>query len=179
MPSPRARRHRTQAGAVLPASALVLCICAVAIAAAAYLLIAPNGSQKAQPTSAKVPATAKKVTHPPSPTATVRPKPLHKKHHKHKAPATVDKGAVNVEVFNNSNVQGLAAQTSALAEQHGWRVVGSGNWFGTIVAPTVYYPPQFASAAKLLASDLHIERLRPAVPPMQFDRLTVILTSAY
>lgn len=170
-------RRRTQDGAVLPSSALVICICAVAIAAAAYLLVAPSGTQKAQPTSAKVPAATK--TSVPSPTATVRPHVLHKlrKHHKHHA--AVDKSAVNVVVFNNSNVQGLAAQTSAVAEQHGWRVVGSGNWFGTIVAPTVYYPPQLEQAAELLASELHIDRVRPAVAPMQFDRLTVILTSAY
>ncbi len=58
-------------------------------------------------------------------------------------------------------------------------MVGSDNWYGTIPVSTVYYPPRLRAAAKQLARDLGITRLMPAVPPMQFDRLTVILTSSY
>ena len=51
------------------------------------------------------------------------------------------------------------------------------NWYGHIPADTVYYPPHLRAAAKKLAHTLHITRLRPAVAPMQFDRLTVILAT--
>jgi hypothetical protein len=55
-------------------------------------------------------------------------------------------------------------------------VVGSDNWYGTIPASTVYFPPRLEAQAKLLGRDLGINRLRPAIAPMKFDRLTVILT---
>ena len=42
---------------------------------------------------------------------------------------------------------------------------------------TVYYPPQLRPAAVKLAKVLHITRLRPAIAPMQFDRLTVIIAT--
>jgi hypothetical protein len=40
----------------------------------------------------------------------------------------------------------------------------------------VYYPERLAPAAKMLARDLGIKRLKPAISPMRLDRLTVILT---
>jgi hypothetical protein len=83
---------------------------------------------------------------------------------------------VLVEVFNNSQVTGLAAAVAARAAHAGWQVVGSDNWYGTIPASTVYYPPQLVKAGKLLALDLGIHRTMPAVAPMRLDRLTVILT---
>ncbi len=58
----------------------------------------------------------------------------------------------------------------------GWNVVGSDNWVGTVPGSTVYYPPRLKQAGKLLARDLGIDRLKPAVAPMRLDRLTVILT---
>jgi hypothetical protein len=59
----------------------------------------------------------------------------------------------------------------------GWNVVGSDNWYGTIPATTVYFPPRLAAEAKQLALDLGISRRQPAVDPMRMDRLTVILTA--
>ena len=58
----------------------------------------------------------------------------------------------------------------------GWQVVGTDNWYGTIPATTVYYPPKLKAAGKLLALDLGIKRTAPAVDPMRLDRLTLILT---
>ena len=55
-------------------------------------------------------------------------------------------------------------------------MVGSDNWYGTIPASTVYYPPRLTEAGRLLALDLGIQRRQPAVDPMRMDRLTVILT---
>lgn len=113
----------------------------------------------------------------PTPTGKIRhPKPrLPRKHsraHPNAAPTVL------VEVYNNSGVTGLAAQKASLLEGAGWNVAATGNWYGTIPANTVYYPPQLHAAARKLAKVLGVLRLRPAVAPMQFDRLTVIFTSA-
>jgi hypothetical protein len=83
-----------------------------------------------------------------------------------------------VEVYNNSSIQGLAARTTAALQAIGWDVVGTDNWYGDIPSNTVYYPPQLQSQANLLARDLGISRTHPAVSPMRFDRLTVILTGS-
>ena len=82
-----------------------------------------------------------------------------------------------VEVFNNSGISGLAGRVAARRPRTpGWQVVGSDNWYGTIPASTVYYPPRLGRPATLLALDLGIHRMMPAVAPMRLDRLTVILT---
>ena len=88
----------------------------------------------------------------------------------------VRRGDVYVEVYNNSGISGLAGATAGRLSGAGWQVVGSDNWYGTIPASTVYYPARLEAAAKLLARDIGIARLRPAISPMRFDRLTVILT---
>lgn len=83
-----------------------------------------------------------------------------------------------VEVYNNSTVPGLAAQAASELQDAGWNVVGTDNWYGNIPGNTVYYPDRLREQARLLARDLGVERVRPAVSPMRFDRLTVILTAA-
>jgi hypothetical protein len=84
---------------------------------------------------------------------------------------------VLVEVYNNSGIGGLAAEKAALLEGAGWNVAATDNWYGNIPANTVYYPPHLRAAALRLAKTLGVQRLQPAVAPMQFDRLTVIYTS--
>ena len=84
-----------------------------------------------------------------------------------------------VVVFNNTTVRGLAGRTSKKLAGAGWDVVGSDNWYGTIPATTVYYPPTLKVQGRVLARDLGIDRIKPAVDPMQMDRLTVILTDDY
>lgn len=84
---------------------------------------------------------------------------------------------VLVEVFNNSGVTGLAAAKAALLQGAGWNVAATDNWYGNIPANTVYYPAKLEADARKLAKTLHVTRLRPAVSPMRFDRLTVIFTS--
>ncbi len=91
----------------------------------------------------------------------------------------VKRGAVYVAVFNNSNITGLAGRTSDRIAGAGWQVVSSDNWYGTIPATTVYYPPKLKEAARLLARDLGIQRVVPAIDPMSMDRLTVILTGDF
>jgi hypothetical protein len=87
--------------------------------------------------------------------------------------------ATSVEVYNNSGISGLAGSTASRIAGAGWQVVGSDNWYGTIPASTVYYPDRLEEEAELLAKDLGIARLNPAISPMRFDRLTVILTGDY
>ncbi len=85
---------------------------------------------------------------------------------------------VLVEVYNNSGITGLAAQRAAVLQGAGWNVAATDNWYGNIPENTVYYPPQLRDEAVRLANVLGVQRLIPAVAPMQFDRLTVIFVSA-
>ncbi|MGN6780545.1 MAG: LytR C-terminal domain-containing protein [Marmoricola sp.] len=162
---------RHEQGMVLPAAALMASICAVAVAAVGFVLTSHPDAPAARPTSAVV----QHPVQPPAPRTTA-PAPVLKPKH---ARQRVDRAGTYVVVFNNSNIKGLAGQTSARARNAGWNVVGSDNWYGTIDSSTVYYPARLHAAAKALAHDLHIGRLRPAIAPMQFDRLTVILTADY
>lgn len=94
-----------------------------------------------------------------------------RKHHINAVPK------VFVEVYNNAGITGLAADKATVLQDAGWNVTATDNWYGNIPASTVYYPARLHASAKQLAKVLHIARLRPAVSPMQFDRLTVIFTS--
>ncbi|QZY30934.1 LytR C-terminal domain-containing protein [Nocardioides coralli] len=88
----------------------------------------------------------------------------------------VVRGDVYVEVYNNSGITGLAGRYAGTATEVGWQVVGSDNWYGTVTASTVYYPARLEAAGKLLALDLGIKRVVPAIDSMRLDRLTVVLT---
>jgi hypothetical protein len=123
-------------------------------------------------------------TSPTRPSPTAQPQqPAH--HHTHDTkpprdhtqahPGVQDRDAY-VEVYNNSAIKGLAARTAAALQDVGWQVVATDNWYGNIPSNTVYYPAKLRSQANLLARDLGIPRMHPAVAPMRFDRLTVILT---
>ena len=105
------------------------------------------------------------------------PKPEKKPEKKPKQAARPDPvPKVFVEVYNNSGITGLAADKARALEQAGWNVAATDNWYGDIPANTVYYPARLRGSARDLAKTLHITRTRPAVSPMQFDRLTVIFT---
>jgi hypothetical protein len=82
-------------------------------------------------------------------------------------------------VFNNSNIKGLAGKTATRAQRAGWNVVATDNWYGTVDTSTVYFPPRLKAAGTLLAKDLGITRVKPAIEPMRPDRLTVILTADF
>ncbi|HET7388531.1 MAG TPA: LytR C-terminal domain-containing protein [Nocardioidaceae bacterium] len=169
------RRSRDERGIAL-SSPLALLSAAAVVAAGAALVVTRTPEPPAQAAghlSATDTAHAK-----PSDVATSRaPRPVIKKHHARK-PA-VRRADVYVEVYNNSGIRGLAGRTAKRASGAGWQVVGSDNWYGTIPSSTVYYPAKLHAAAKLLAKDLGIHRMKPAIAPMKFDRLTVILTAGY
>ncbi|GAB3255676.1 hypothetical protein GCM10027425_15850 [Alteromonas gracilis] len=154
---------------VLPTRAAVLAFVAVALAAVALVTTRPADPQQATPVAVEPSPTASATPSPTATTPAAKPKPK----------PTVARADVVVEVYNNSGISGLAGSTSDRAASSGWNVVGSDNWYGTIPATTVYFPPRLEAAAKLLAKDLGIQRMRPAVAPMRLDRLTVILTADY
>jgi LytR cell envelope-related transcriptional attenuator len=161
-----ARRVRDQRGVVFPSPVMVLSIVAVAMAGIAWI-----ATWHHEPTERLVTPTAHQT---PSShhSRFTKPEPRHPTSHK----PVFDRSKVVVEVFNNSSVSGLAGRVAAQVAHLGWQVVGSDNWYGTIPATTVYYPPRSAKAGHQLALDLGIRRTMPAVPPMRLDRLTVILT---
>ncbi len=166
--------HRLdQRGFVLSSPVALLSAAAVVLAGVAFAVTGHD--PKPDPVARQV--TAVTPAKPAPAPATKAPRPVITK--KKKPKPSVRRGDVYVEVYNNSGISGLAGSTSRRASGAGWNVVGSDNWYGTIPASTVYYPDRLHTAAKLLARDLGIERLRPAIAPMRFDRLTVILTGDY
>ena len=165
------RWARDERGVVAPSRVMLVAIVGVAIAGASFIATAPHPEQRA-----RVVASDSKTTASATPTATATSTPTKKAT---KKAVVVKRGDVIVEVFNNSGITGLAGRTSGTAKSAGWNVVGSDNWYGTIPATTVYYPERLAAAAKILARDLGIQRVKPAIDPMRLDRLTVILTTDY
>ena len=161
----RTRRSRNQRGVAFPSPLVMLSIIAIAMAGFAFVATRDAGPVERKVTPAAATSTQTPEPTPVTPTRTAKPTP------------TIKRGEVYVEVFNNSGIKGLAATIAAKATQVGWQVVGEDNWYGAIPASTVYYPDSLHSQAKQLGKVLHITRVRPAVSPMQFDRLTVILTT--
>jgi hypothetical protein len=157
--------RRDERGVAFPSPLVMLSIVAVAMAGLAFIATQDN----------EAPAKQLQTVSEPSASTTPTAKPTEKPPKKH-AP-DFQRSDIFVEVYNNSGISGLAGTTAATASGAGWNVVGSDNWYGTIPASTVYFPPRLKSAAKALAKDLGIARLQPAVDPMRFDRLTVILTA--
>jgi hypothetical protein len=162
------RPARDERGVVFPSPVVILSIVAVAMAGVAFVLTRDSTpAEKEISTISQPESTSSSTATPTTPTPSKPAKP--------KKPQ-VDRSKVYVVVFNNSNVSGLAGQVATKAGQIGWQVVGADNWYGTIPASTVYYPPRLERAGKLLALDLGIQRTAPSVDPMRLDRLTVILT---
>lgn len=161
-------RVRNQRGVVMPSPVVMLTVIAVAMAGIAF--VATRGGEPTEREVTTVAGDENKPSESPSPSysPTKKPKP---------EPPAVQRGKVYVEVYNNSGITGLAGSVAERATGMGWQVVGTDNWYGTIPATTVYYPPKLAAAGKQLALDLGIKRSAPAVDPMRRDRLTLILTA--
>jgi hypothetical protein len=164
---------RDERGLALPSSLAVLSTVAVVVAGVVFFTTSPDEKPAEQARPVATSPTAAPTSTAPEPTVTEEPA---KQPRKVKKKPAVQRGKVYVEVYNNSGISGLAGQTATRASDAGWQVVGSDNWYGTIPASTVYYPPRLEAAAELLGKDLGVNRLRPAVAPMRLDRLTVILT---
>jgi hypothetical protein len=158
-------RRRNQRGVVFPSPVVMLSVLAVAMAGIAYV-----ATQGQEPTEREVTPVSRPAENP-----TTTPQALPKK--PKKLEPAVKRGKVYVEVYNNSGITGLAGRIGQQASSAGWQVVGADNWYGTIPSSTVYFPPRLREAAKVLALDLGIRRVQPAIDPMRLDRLTVVLTA--
>jgi hypothetical protein len=172
------RRTRDERGATFPSPLVVLSIVAVAMAAIAFIATQDTGAGDGLETVSR-PSTAPTSSSPTAAPTTAAPTKEAKPKKKTKPKPEFVRAETYVEVYNNSGISGLAGSTASRASGAGWNVVAADNWYGTIPASTVYYPERLKPAAKALAKDLGISRLLPAVDPMRFDRLTVILTSDY
>jgi hypothetical protein len=174
-------RRGDQRGIALSSPLALVAAGAVVVAGAAFVFTGGDhgteSAQRATPAAAPARPTATPTARP---TATA-PATVVKKTKKKKAKKkpVVRRGGTYVEVYNNSGISGLAGSTASRAQGAGWQVVGSDNWYGTIPASTVYYPPSLEEQAHLLGKDLGISRVKPSIAPMRGDRLTVILTSDY
>jgi hypothetical protein len=167
----RDRRVRDEQGVVLPTRLLALCISAIALAALVFI---SNDPDRAPDESATTAVNEPEST--PTPTATATATPTVKVAPK---PKPVKRGQTYVTVFNNTRVKGLAGGVAEKAKAAGWNVVATDNWYGTVDSTAVYFPPKLKAAAQELGYDLGIKRIKPSQEPMQFDRLTVILTDDY
>jgi hypothetical protein len=147
-------------------------VAAVVLAGAAFVVTDRPVDEPAARASAPVASSPPPPSAEPSAPATRAPKRPAKKR-------VVRRGETYVEVFNSSGISGLAGSTAARAAGAGWQVVGSDNWYGTIAASTVYYPPRLREHAQALRKDLGVARIKPIIAPMRGDRLTVILTADY
>jgi hypothetical protein len=180
-------RRRDQRGIALSSPLALVAAGAVVVAGAAFVVTGggndadhpDRATTAAAPTRSEPTASAAPTTAAPAPVTKKVTTTKQKKHKKKAKKPVVRRGDTYVEVYNNSGISGLAGSTASRAQGAGWQVVGSDNWYGTIPASTVYYPPRLFAQAQMLGKDLGISRLKPAIAPMRGDRLTVILTSGY
>jgi hypothetical protein len=166
----RPGRDKADEGFVMSSPLALMSAAAVLMAGVAFMVTDPAEPGPEQALLAAGPAPTEEPV-------TIDSEPVEIK--KKKAPPPVQRGEVYVDVFNNTNISGLAGATASRIGGAGWQVTGSDNWVGTIPATTIYFPPRFKDAADLLSKDLGVTRVLPAVDPMSMDRLTVILTADF
>ena len=163
LPSPRFDiKARDERGLIMSSPLALISAGAVLLAGVAYFVTSPSDTPELSLAAAPQQVEPLTVLESTAPTAPV-----------------VRREGTYVVVFNNSGITGLAGRTSSRLSGAGWQVVGSDNWYGTIPTTTVYYPARLKAQAELLAKDLGVKRVKPAIEPMQMDRLTVILTSDF
>ena len=122
-----ARSRRPDEGFAMSSPLALMSAAAVALAGIAFLVTDGTPTEPAQVTLAAAPA-------PTEPPVTIPAR-------KPQRPA-VQRSEVYVDVYNNSNVTGLAGRTAERIGGAGWQVVGSDNWYGTIPSTTIYFPPR-------------------------------------
>jgi hypothetical protein len=153
----------------MPSAVTLGSLAFVIVAGAGLVVVTTTGGDETRPTASDNRPTSK-PEHPTPPEETQPDKPR-----KHRPEDVVPKTLV--DVYNNSGISGLAADQAGFLQGAGWNVAGTDNWYGNIPANTVYFPPTLRADATKLADALGYTRMRPAVSPMKFDRLTVIITT--
>ncbi|MFJ9391588.1 LytR C-terminal domain-containing protein [Nocardioides sp. NPDC101246] len=164
------RPSKGERGVALPTPVIALSV--VAVVAAVVVFWVTGGSDDGGGKIAQAGGS-------PSASASASPKPAKTEEKKpaKAEPSPVDRAKVSVEVYNQSNIGGLAGDVAAKATTVGWNVVGEDNWMGSVPENTVYYPPEMKREGQQLADDLGIKRTHVSVEgSMKGDRLTVVLT---
>ncbi len=181
------RRTVTRRAFVLPAWALVSAAVLV-LAGAAWLVVLlvagpdDGGEPVAAPSTSTTPTTSA-----PSPSASPsaeptedaapEPEPSESPEPTPSATPDVDRSTIAVSVLNASRTPGLARSVGQQVTAAGWTVGAVGNWRGYSPANTVHYPAGREAQARLLADDLGIQAVQPAVDGMSGERLTIVLVS--
>ncbi|GAA4813030.1 LytR C-terminal domain-containing protein [Nocardioides caeni] len=168
-------RTRAQRGTVLPSPVVLLSVLAVALAAVAFFTTRGDDPAERDISATKAAATpSDEPDAEPSDDATDTPTEEEEK----PPPPPVDRTAHSVVVFNNTAITGLAGRVSETVKAAGWKVAAADNWYGTVPATTVYFPQGQKAAARQLALDLGVARIKPADTDsdMSATNLTLILT---
>src|SRR6478735_616732 len=171
LPRRATSRRRDERGVAFPSPLVMLSVLAVAIEYNNFVATRDQAPTQRRVDTATIASADQTPSAEPTPSETPTPEPTAKPE------PQVKRGEVYVEVYNNSGIRGLAAETAAKATGVGWAVLGEDNWQGLIPTSTVYFPPRLKAAGKQLALDLGIKRTAPAVGVMKRDRLTIILTA--
>jgi hypothetical protein len=171
------RARRQPARYILPAVGAAIAVLLIGVGISGWFGSSQTASPSSPPITQHSLANTPSRSATPTPTPTPRPKPrvTHSVKAVVVAPAPPVVHAPTV-VLNETTIRGLAAQVAAVLRSKYWVVTGIGNWTGWIGSTTVYYPPGMEAAARSLAHDLAVGRMRPSVPGMLFNRLTVVLT---
>ena len=133
------RHPRDQRGVVFPSPVVILSVVAVAMAGIAFVATRDSAADRA----ARSPRS-------PSPRRRPRPRPPRRptsRRSRSQAEGRARRRSTSWSTTTPAS-PGLAGRVAAQAGQIGWQVVGSDNWYGTIPATTVYYPPRLKRAGQ-------------------------------
>ena len=166
--------HRKDAPKVARVPSVWFTVWSVLVVVVSAIALGDLAWDQTQNTEASSSVSSPSVSSSPSPTLSASPSPSPTPT---PTPSAVVERDVEVWVYNNSRVTGLADRTAKKAKAAGWIVAGWSNWTDVIPRTTVYYPAGKEAQAKLLAEDLGIETLAPITAEMKPNLLTVILTS--
>ena len=84
-------------------------------------------------------------------------------------------GYLPVNVFNGSDVPGLARKAASKLEEKNWTVNTIGNWAGAKVKQsTIFYPVDARDSATALAAQLKVQ-FKPAASSMSQSELTYVI----
>ena len=104
----------------------MLSVLAVAMASITFVATRDQAPTERRVDTATIASAEQSPSAEPSPTVAETPSP------EPKPKPQVKRGEVYVEVYNNSGIRGLAAETAAKATGVGWAVVGEDNWQGPV-----------------------------------------------
>jgi LytR cell envelope-related transcriptional attenuator len=95
-------------------------------------------------------------------------------------PETHDPADIRVQVLNDTDVSGLAADTAALLEEEGYQVPTVDDYQGDVERTTIFFRPPFRADAEALRDSMFpTAQLEEADPDLRGVDLTVVLAEDY